>query len=195
MTMNNKVSFLCFLFLLLFIYSCYKCKDLTKCSLPETGEKYFKNYTNGSIWIYQNKNQSKIDSVKIKDYQSIRRVNKTDECTEWERREMIINSKYLALNNISCLYENPNCDRSYFLLQGLDFSISLDSKKGVDTLFSSILGSNIITIDSLLLPTGFYYYKVVNYNDRLWFAPYVGLIQYVSYDNSDTLFIKENYIK
>jgi hypothetical protein len=193
--MNKKICFFGFIFLLLFSYSCYKCKDLTYCPLPKTGETYFSNYNDSSFWIYQNRNLSKIDSVYIENYKSRRIFDKTVDCVEGERREMIIRSKFLSSNSISCLYENPNCDASYFLLQGFDFSIDISSRDGVDTLYSINTWSNTITIDSLILPSGSSFYKVVRYNDRLWFAPHIGLIQYISHDNTDTLFLKSHYSK
>lgn len=193
--MNKKVCFFCFIFLLFFSYSCYKCKDITYCPLPETGETYFRNYTDSSFWIYQNRNQSKIDCVYVEKYKSRRIFDKTVDCVEGERREMIIRSKFLSSNTITCLYENPNCESSYFLMQGFGYSIDLSSQNGVDTLYSNNTWSNTITIDSLILPSGSWFYKVVRYNERFWFAPHIGLIQYISHDNNDTLFLKKYYPK
>jgi hypothetical protein len=193
--MNKTACFFCFIFLLFFSYSCYKCKDLTYCPLPETGETYFSSYTDSSFWIYQNRNQSKIDSVYVENYKSSRIFDKTVDCVEGERREMIIRSKFLSSNSISCLYENPNCESSYFVMQGFGYSIDFSARNGVDTLYSINTWSNTITIDSLILPTGSRFFNVVMYNGRFWFAPHIGLIQYVSQENNDTLFLIKHFSK
>lgn len=163
--------------------------------MPEAGEKYFGNYIAGTSWIYFNQNKTKRDSIYISEYQKHRKYDKLDDCIEWDRSEMKIRSNYLSSEEISCLYENPNCDRSYFVLQGLNFSVDIDSKKGIDTLFSTTYSSEIKKINFMRLPNTLTFNEVVSFHDKLWFAPDFGLIQYVSYNSIDTFYIEKFHKK
>ena len=178
------------MFLFLFIFqSCRRCKNLDFCEMPKTSQEYFKNYINGTSWIYFSHDSTKRDSVYVDNYLLNIKSDKLDRCIEWDRQEMSLNSNYLSTEKISCLYENPNCDKSYFILQGLTTSVEIHSKIDVDTLFTLSQSSNIKMIDSLVLHNGSKFFKVERYDNRLWFAPTVGLVQFISFNNIDTFYL------
>jgi len=191
----KKILILTAIIILTLFVSCRKCKELQFCPKTETGERYFANYKEGTSWVYVNKDGTKKDSVFVTDYTLSLEKNRTDGCIEWERHEMKIFSKYLFPKNLYCLYENPNCDRSYFVFGGIS---SMDSKIGTDTLFSVNATIKIKTLNSHMLPNNIQFEKTVEVQSvetTLWFAPYIGLIQYTTFDNSDTLYFQKIYKK
>jgi len=190
----KKIIILTAIIILTLFVSCRKCKELQFCPKPETGERYFANYKEGTSWVYVNKDGTKKDSVFITDYTLSLEKNRTDGCIEWERHEMVVNSQYLSLNEFSVLYENPNCSESYFGFLGITFF----AKNRTDTLY--LLNENIYieTLKSYSLPNNLEFSNVVktqNNKSSFWFVPTIGLIQYTTFDNSDTLYFQKIYKK
>lgn len=195
----RKYLFISTIFYILFFIStcssCYECKKIKYCPLPPMGEKYFHAYKENSYWIYYNTDTTKVDSVYLFEYQFRRMTDNTEECYEWDDATFILESNYLSDEKIEGIYgNNGHCEKSNFFLNNLpnkNDPISLDSESNSNFFSSGDLSSQIEQIDTfrLRMDFNFIYLEVINYNDRYWFAPEVGLIQYISYDDQDTFYI------
>ncbi|HBF87516.1 MAG TPA: hypothetical protein DDX39_02650 [Bacteroidales bacterium] len=162
--------------------------------MPETGEKYFSVFKDGNYWIYYNKNLTKKDSVYISNYENNKGKDRQEYCREWDEISFTMFSNYIGEKDSANAQYNNNmeCEGGRFIISGIaSYLIRMASTYDSDTLISG----TTIPIFYLNSDSSLQYKDVVFHNSKYWFAPNVGLIQYVSFENLDTFYLHEYYIK
>ena len=186
--MKRYTFFIIIFGLLLAFSSCKRCKDVKYCEKPETGERYFGMYKPNAYWIYTNKDSSIVDSVYITNFNIEKHKNELDECFEYDIITYNLNSMFMSSKPINVYYSNKeDCETSIFESSIRDTGFTIEAKNYSEQLTSD---RKIQFIDSLIIQNNFSYGNVYCINDFIWFAPNYGIIQYITYDNSDTLFLK-----
>ncbi len=202
--MKKKYIILPFtLLFLLFLSSCFERKCDCYADYPPNAilETYFSNYRYGSqSWVYVNRDRTKRDSVFLtwNPKESGRGIimDETNCITEywWST---ILNSKYLSNDTIRSSYSSNSLRLS--TKWDYNFWFYFRSEVDMDTLliFAGDESCPLKTED-LILPIGVSYKEVLNIKNRLWFAPNVGLVKYVSfivYNKPDTFYLQKFYQK
>lgn len=192
---------------LLFIFffsACYgKRCDCFVDNLPNaTMETYFSNYKYGSqSWVYINQDGTKKDSVYITwDLLNNGRGAIIDDEIKCEINyswSTLIRGKYLSKDTVRCRYANN--DFTFYTYKDYYFEYTIRHKAGLDSLivYTRIKSYNAKK-ETITLPSGVIYNGVINVDKRFWFAPYVGLIKYVSYNEynkPDTFYLQNFYSK
>jgi len=184
--MKKYTIFIILFCFIVFFTSCKRCKDLKYCEKPEIGEKYFGMYKPNAYWIYTNKDSTIIDSVYITDYKIEKHKNELDECFEYDIITYDLNSMYISLKPIDICYCNSNnCEGSSYNFSIKENGFSIEAKNS-----SSQLIGNIQLTDTFVVPNNKTFNNVFCANNFIWYAPNCGIVQYITYDNSDTLFLK-----
>lgn len=187
-----KISLILLCVIILHLTSCYKCKKLDFLEQTETSKIYFGKYQENTIWIYCNKDSTNIDTISIQNYDIQRRKERFCQCVEYD--EFTFNLKNTYLDNwgvsgkISQLQFNEN---TCFLLE-----YPYNKSFYVVTDLHGLLLNDQQLVHSFRLKThpDKLYDSVIVQDNKLWFAPHVGLIQYVNcYDYLDTLYLQKFY--
>ena len=172
----------------LFLTSCKQCKEIRYCEKPKTGEKYFGMYKPNAYWIYTNKDSTIIDSVYITDYIIDRYKDKLDNCIEFDIITYKLNSMYMSSKTINIYYSmKEDCQTCTYESSIRDTGFTIETNNYSEQLTSD---REILFIDTLITQNNLNYYNVYCINNFIWYAPNYGIIQYITYDNIDTLFLK-----
>jgi hypothetical protein len=168
-----------------------KCRQpVSSYGMPKEIDPYFGVYKPGSYWIYQNRQATRKDSLYITEASTVMTEELNIACIEYETRKFNLHSNWL--NNGSILpvrYENnQQCCEAIFVHDA-----------NVNNVFSYFLGTDngkpvIKSANSKLLDSmragNTTYYEVINqqrFSFETWFAPRVGLVQFVN--GSDTFYL------
>lgn len=174
--------------------SCFKCRDLETCQIPEIGERYFGNYKPGSYWVYYNQDMTKKDSVYVLNYTSeLRERSMRPECTEYFQVEMNLLNYYL-MENHSLVFSNRGlgCIERYYSFSGVSLYANNENNITVKG------GDSFITLQDFSLPfnSDVIYDEVLLVRESVWFAPKYGIIQYLSFENpADTFYLHKTNIQ
>ncbi|MDR3339585.1 MAG: hypothetical protein LBT25_05745, partial [Candidatus Symbiothrix sp.] len=153
--------------------------------LSEEIERYFHYFNEGNSWTYINQDSSKTDSLYLI---NIWEWNRGVQCDEQYERNMWLISAYFSSDSVFCKYythtfefhENYSGPLDYtdFMVRGEYLTVI----KYEDIPLHIVGTENTSIINDFILPNGDMYSDVVNYGDRFWLAPGVGIIQFLSYD-------------
>lgn len=167
--------------------SCNKCKNPDFKEQAPLIDEYFGNYKPGAYWIFLNRDSTKRDSMWVDQYKISDISERQFSCVSGRETEFIVHSSYLALNEATeVLISMGGRDFDVTYIYG-DF-ISLEATK--DSKEFSMPGYEIPVLDSFKLwqQDSINYYQVINYGSTRKIAPHIGIIQYVSYKNSNDTF-------
>lgn len=203
--LNSKgILYTLLLVLVIITQSCLKCRDIEKCHLPETGERYFGNYKPGNYWVYYNQDMTKKDSVYVIDYKVTREKYSKHPCIEFDKIEARLQSDFIFDQNSNSLdfnkkynYSSSNgggCNKRGYLFITNYFKTNIYSSFDIDTLSSSGSYNQIKRVGSLEIISQ-RYDNVVLYQDYLWLTPKVGVIQYINENKTDTFYLHETNIQ
>lgn len=195
----NKQLIVALLLLSFAWQACYmpncKEKDYFHCEFPLSGRRYFEAYKEGTFWVYYNRDYSKMDSVyvynSVVDTRKVREKGGLPECWTSDTHQYKLASRYLRAlaAPIQVEIDHNSCKEARFHWFGgtmgfclvvQDNSLSSCDHRSVEPLASFALRDEPL----LLFP------DVLLVQNRYWFAPNFGLIQYVSHDGQDTFFIE-----
>ncbi len=173
--------------------SCYHCKNLDYCPMPEATEKYFSVFNEDNYWIYYNKDLTKKDSVYISNYEITREKDGMEFCIEWDNLRFHLNSSFMYDGDylIGTFTGNTMGNGGVFRIKNYTEGVivEINSANDVDTLLNQEILSGFWNYDST-----FEYSKTIKYNDKYWFTPNIGIVQYVSKNSLDTFYLHEYYI-
>lgn len=154
------------------------CKNPTLCSMSETDVAYFGNFHSDYSWEYVSQRGVR-DYISIHNYMYEWSKPEAPDCNYVFRSSMNVNSRHLGFNRAG--FHNYSCDFRHFILfsskeNTLHFITNPDNDYYQDA----------IIIDSLkVLKTT---YKNVLFKDRIWLAPGIGIVQFVSKNTIDTFY-------
>jgi hypothetical protein len=198
-----KISF--FLVIQVYILLFPSCNGYFPCRekyyrFSEVTERYFQYFDEGNSWSYINLDNTKKDSLYVKNIQSGPIVFERY-CEYWDYRYMLLFSSFLNSDTVFCEYTTSPF--STFSLAGKypdsleEWKYSFYALKN-DTLhvaISQTAKSMYETLDNMTLPNGKTYSDVINCNNRFWIAPNIGIIQFISYDGKDMFYLDKFYKK
>jgi len=181
------------------VTGCKECKGPLEYHplLPQM-EKYFGVYKPGNYWIYYNQDSTKVDSVYVSDY-SEGKVKDNNDCVEFDLVSFKLHSEYLSTQapiKDGILYVTYSsdykcCVSEVSIISG-EVGIFLEAQENVDTLIGGVVIQSFQLWDSPEQT----YYEVINYHAFVYFAPNVGIVQYISnIDNRDTFSLATNFIQ
>lgn len=192
--MKNFIFIIAIAFFYVF-NGCYKCKNIEYCPLPASALEYFGAYTEGAYWIYFNHDSTKTDSVYITDFEMKREGYNTGPCMEWDAKTFLLQSEFLSHKTIEAKTTiGDDCDKSHttFLIRE-SYRVCIANDKEMVLLDGCGTTQDIKLIETYHLDNGTNksYNNVIQCDSRFWFAPEVGLIKYLSYDNIDTFYLNQ----
>lgn len=195
---NYKYSIL---FLILTVFSsCGDCDDPEFIDYQEYIENYFEVYKQGSYFLYLNRDGTKSDSIYISEYGEGTRIDKVL-CVETPYRVFTLNSDYLSLGKkICCNYENGSFNATSSCALAYDRDWNIYGINNQDTLIIDIINNPAPgKIDSFQAwpDTGQTIFDVWVYDSgqgAIYFAPNIGIVQYITPNNTDTFTITKVYI-
>lgn len=183
--------------------NCYN--DFTPLPLSE---KYFKYYRDEKqSWVYINQDGTKKDSIFLTyDWNNPQKGQSVDvtSCNIFYTWKTILHSNFILKDTVLCEYSSAGVKRkdigvlwwnTFFIFQtrsNSDQYWGCISKYGVDTM--QIGAHNKIfpyKPETLKLPNNLVYNDVISIENKLWFAPDVGLVQFVSYNKVDTFYLQK----
>lgn len=209
----NKI---CFLIILITILTgcldnecnCYD--DFTPLPLSE---KYFSNYKDeNQSWVFVNQDGTKRDSVfltpDLYDNGNNGADYSTNLCYIFYSWNMILHSKYLLNDTILSQYSSAGVKKKEVGILWWNTIFILETRHirkinwgsvceyGVDTMqLSTKAKISPYRPKTLKLTNDVIYNDVITIDNTLWFAPNVGLIQFVSYNKVDTFHLQKFYKK
>jgi len=172
-------------------------------------EKYFRYYKDeNQSWVYVNRQGTKKDSIYLTydwyDSYNGPEINTTT-CNISYSWNMILHSKYLLKDTVSCHYSSGGVKKNGGILWW-NTNFSLNSRYFLDYYYriTSEYGIEIMEIcnsneylpyikQTHIFPNLETYNDVISIEEKLWFAPDVGLVQFVSYNKVDTFYLQKFY--
>jgi len=186
-----------FIMLSIFLVSCKPCPHgIEETYFPVYMDKYFSVYKPGSYFIYLNQDASKKDSIFISSFSNNVITDKVH-CIEIKDRHFDLNTEYLSSENlINITYraeENGNGD-AYFIGLSSDINWSVRGLKNIDSLIINNPPTGKIEQYQLWGDTGQVIEDVWVFNNVIFFAPDIGIAQFITNNNTDTFTITKVFI-
>lgn len=187
----NKFIFIVLLGIVWGFTNCNRCHDPIQCETPLQGRKYFEPFENIQYWIYYNGDSTKIDSMYISSLASANASGDEDDCKNYKHTELVISSQYLdeGLEASFGMFGSCPEGRASLTLQNraIGSSCFVFTNNDIQSCYNTLL--NEIKLFELRENSGLIFNDVMHHNQGYWFAPDIGLIQYITSNKQDTFYL------